>query len=69
MKWFKNKRLLRLVTGKRNASRYNQRVVRIGNKVGVEVGTTGPQGEETQTVFADNYIRTSKYTWISIVPK
>ncbi len=69
MRWLKNKKLQRLLTAKTNHSRYNQRVVRIGNKVGVEIGNTGPDGENTQTVFVDNYIRTSKYTWFNIVPK
>lgn len=69
MPWMKNKKLRRLFTTKTNPSRYNQRIVRISNKVGVETGNTGPDGDAAQTEFSDNYIRTSKYTWYTIVPK
>ena len=71
--------LRRFLTTKRNAARYNERVVPVGNKdLGAEFSSSSSRsrsgsrnnndnGEGPQTVFVGNEIKTSKYTWYSFL--
>ena len=61
---FNRKKLIRFVTTKKNASRYNERIVQIGNKnvVNSSNNVRGEETEEPQTEFVDNEIKTSKYS-------
>ena len=64
----KKSKLLRFVTTKRNAGRYSERVVEIGNREIVDPQAT-PREEDPQRVFVDNEIRTSKYSIYSFLFK
>lgn len=69
----KKSKLLRFVTTKRNAGRYSERIVPIGNKNVVDPTTAavagGEEQEEPQSVFVDNEISTSKYSIYSFLFK
>lgn len=64
----KKSKLLRFVTTKRNAGRYSERIVQIGNKDVVDPNAEAKE-EEPQSVFVDNEISTSKYSIYSFLFK
>ena len=65
----KGNKLFRFMTTKKNAGRYSQRTVPLGNKdLGLQESNNGDE-DESQKSFIDNEIRTSKYRWYTFIFK
>ena len=73
----KNGPLNRFFTTVRNPSRYNNRTIKVNTGFNDFVNDDGGGGDQvdgsgvpvSQTQFYDNYIKTSKYTVLTFVPK